>query len=71
MVQSDKLHKAKIRSIRAAVAGSPIVITPAAAEIPVHNFADWCERQKPAEIDAVILAWIVSHVPARTPADLS
>ena len=33
---------------------------------PALDFADWCERQKPADIDSVILDWLWSQVPART-----
>jgi hypothetical protein len=57
-----------LRALRAAVANSPIVI--ACAARPTRHFADWCDLHDPVDLDAVILAWIASHVPARTRATL-
>ena len=59
-------HTADLQSLLATIAASPIVVsTPAAA----RDFADWCERQQPADIDTVILGWLRSHAPQ--PAALS
>jgi hypothetical protein len=65
MTRSNSQDTDGLRALLAAIAGSPIVVA-AAAERPVRTFADWCEQQAPADIDRVILAWIASHVPART-----
>jgi hypothetical protein len=46
---------ADVRSLFAAVAGSPIVL-PLAARL-----ADWETTRKSADVDEVILAWIASH----------
>jgi hypothetical protein len=37
------------------IARSQIVVS---QPVPVRDFADWCERQRPADIDDVILAWL-------------
>jgi hypothetical protein len=34
-----------------------------ATRAPARDFADWCEQQKPADIDAVVLGWLRSHNP--------
>ena len=60
-----------LRVLRAAIAGSPIVVAPVGERRVIRDFGDWCEAQKPADLDRVILAWIASHVPARRLADLS
>ena len=55
-------HNADLQSLLAAIAASEIVV-------PVSNprdFADWCDRQRPAEIDTVILGWLRSQVPQPT-----
>jgi hypothetical protein len=69
MDRSDILDLPDLQALRAAVANSPIVV--AQTLRPVRHFADWCERHDPAELDAVILAWIASHVPARRLSALS
>jgi hypothetical protein len=51
--------QADLPSLLAAVATSPIVVPAPQA----RDFADWCRLQQPADIDAVILAWLRSHVP--------
>jgi hypothetical protein len=43
----------------AAIAASEIVVPVPAA----HDFADWCDLQRPAEIDTIILDWLRSQVP--------
>jgi hypothetical protein len=43
----------------AAIAASEIVV-----QVPnARDFADWCDLQRPAEIDTVILDWLRSQVP--------
>jgi hypothetical protein len=69
MTGSTILQSADLGMLLAAIAGSPIVVP--SASRPARHFADWCELQKPADIDAVILSWIASHVPARKPTALS
>jgi hypothetical protein len=51
-------------SLKAVIARSAIVVTQPTA--PAHDFADWCERQKPANIDDVILNWLRSQRPSRS-----
>ncbi len=56
---TDFNHNADLPSLLAAIAASEIVVS-----IPqARDFADWCELQKPADIDTVILGWLRSHVP--------
>ena len=56
---SSEPAKADLESLHAAIARSPICVRPLALEA---RLADWqCTRQA-ADIDAVILAWIVGHV---------
>ena len=69
MTGSTILQSADLGMLLAAVANSPIVLP--SASRPARHFADWCDLQKPADIDAVILSWIASHVPARKPTALS
>ena len=45
----------------ALVAGSPIISGP--LQRPAALFADWEKERKSSDIDALILAWIASHVP--------
>ena len=59
-------HIADLRSLRAAIARSPIVVRFCQAPAAARDFADWCETASP-DIDAVILAWLRSHVPLRAP----
>jgi hypothetical protein len=54
-----RLSHTDLELLLAAIAASEIVV-------PVSNprdFADWCDRQRPAEIDTVILDWLRSQVP--------
>jgi hypothetical protein len=55
-----------LETLAAIVARSPIIV-PA----PARDFADWCDRQKPADIDSVILAWLRSQAQVRARAKLS
>ncbi len=67
MTSSSPSERTELMTLLAAVSGSPIVLAVPAA----RHFAEWCELQKPADVDGVILAWIASHVPARDPTTLS
>jgi hypothetical protein len=49
--------EADLASLQAAIAGSPIVVRPFARPI-----ANWAAIRQSAEVDAFVLAWIVSHV---------
>ena len=69
MTGSNIPQSAILGMLVAAIARSPIVVP--SASRPARHFADWCDLQKPADIDAVILSWIASHVPARKPTALS
>jgi hypothetical protein len=48
-----------LRRVLALVAHAPIVVEPAA---PRAMLADWEEKRNSAEVDALVLAWIASHV---------
>lgn len=50
-----------LHALLALVAGSAIVCEP--AQPPEALFADWEKARKSADVDALILAWIASHVP--------
>jgi hypothetical protein len=52
---------ADLHAILALVAGS--TIGPAQLARPVALFSDWEKERKSANVDALILAWIASHVP--------
>jgi hypothetical protein len=49
-----------LRALLALVAGSPIRSGP--ARQAEDFFADWENERKSADVDALILAWIASHV---------
>jgi hypothetical protein len=51
-------HNADLQSLLAAIAASEIVVHGRTA----RDFADWCELQRPADIDTVILGWLRSQV---------
>jgi hypothetical protein len=54
-----RLSHTDLELLLAAIAASEIVVpTPSA-----RDFADWCDLQRPAEIDTVILDWLRSQVP--------
>jgi hypothetical protein len=52
---------ADLYAVLALVAGSPIISGP--LRRPAALFADWEKERKSSDIDALILAWIASHVP--------
>jgi hypothetical protein len=47
--------------VLALVAASTIVLKPAPRPEPI--FSDWETERRSADVDALILAWIASHVP--------
>ncbi|HEY6255783.1 MAG TPA: hypothetical protein VIY51_08320 [Xanthobacteraceae bacterium] len=51
---------ADLRALRALVERSPIRSLP--AQGPEAIFADWERDRKSTDVDALILAWIASHV---------
>ena len=59
---TDLNHNADLRSLLAAISASEIVVAGRTA----RDFADWCELQRPADIDTVILGWLRSHAPQPT-----
>lgn len=56
---TDFDRNADLPSLLAAVAASEIVVAARSA----RDFAEWCELQQPADIDAVILGWLRSQAP--------
>ena len=58
-------HTADLQSLLATIAASEIVVSGPTA----RDFAEWCELQRPADIDTVILGWLRSQ--ARQAAVLS
>ena len=56
---------ADLPSLLATIAASEIVVAARSA----RDFAEWCELQQPADIDAVILGWLRAQ--ARPAAPLS
>jgi hypothetical protein len=57
---SKRPAAADLDALLALVAGSRIVTEPA----PSASFSDWEKERKSPDVDALILAWIASHVPA-------
>jgi hypothetical protein len=55
------LATADLHALRAVVAASPI----RASRAPEGFFPDWQAARKSANVDALVLAWIASHVPGR------
>jgi hypothetical protein len=55
---------AELHTILALVAGSTIL--PSGLTRPAALFSDWEKERKSANVDALILAWIASHVPGST-----
>jgi len=53
---------AGLRAILGLVASSTIVLE-ATAPRPGREFSDWDAERRSADVDALILAWIASHVP--------
>jgi hypothetical protein len=56
---------ADLHAIFALVARSTIVLEEPAPR-PERLFADWEKDRRSADVDALILAWIASHVPGTT-----
>jgi len=54
------LVTADVRSLLEVVAHSPIRALPPGP--PQAIFSDWMKQRRSAEVDALILAWIASHV---------
>jgi hypothetical protein len=52
---------ASLRDVLALVAASTIVLKPAPRPEPI--FSDWETERRSADVDALILAWIASHLP--------
>jgi hypothetical protein len=50
---------ADLKSLRAAIVRSPILLRSATS---VRPFADWAKIRQSPDVDAFILAWIASHV---------
>jgi hypothetical protein len=59
MIASFK-RPADLHTLLALVAGSPILSGPAPQ--PEALFSDWESERKSADVDALILRWIASHV---------
>ena len=53
---------ADLEELKRAVAASPIVTGPSWLEL---RLADWENTRHAADVDTVILAWLVSHRPSR------
>jgi hypothetical protein len=53
---------ADLEELKRAVAASPIVSGPSWLEM---RLADWENTRRSADVDAVVLAWLVSHRPTR------
>jgi hypothetical protein len=58
---SDRPAAADLHAILALVTGSTILALPLTR--PAALFSDWEKERKSANVDALILAWIASHVP--------
>ncbi|MBX9773621.1 MAG: hypothetical protein K2Y71_04325 [Xanthobacteraceae bacterium] len=54
-----RLSHTDLELLLTAIAASEIVVPAPNA----RDFADWCDRQRPAEIDTVILDWLRAQVP--------
>jgi hypothetical protein len=52
---------ADLAALQAAVAASPILVP--VTRTPEDFFPDWQAARKSADVDALVLAWIASHVP--------
>jgi len=50
-----------LRALRAVIARSPILVRPIALKARLE---DWARTRHAPDVDAVVLAWIASHVPA-------
>jgi hypothetical protein len=59
--EAGALLMADMGALQAAVAASPILAPP--IRTPEDFFPDWQAARKSADVDALVLAWIASHVP--------
>ena len=59
MMASSEPANADLDTLRAAIARSPICVKSVALDAGI---ADWERTRQSADIDAVILDWIASHV---------
>ena len=57
-----ELPAAELEELKRAIAASPIVSGPSWLEL---RLADWENTRHAADVDTVILAWLVSHRPSR------
>jgi hypothetical protein len=56
-----RLARVDLRAVLQLIAGS--AIRPVPVPGPVVLFSDWEKERKSPDVDALILAWIASHVP--------
>ncbi len=68
MMDASELPSTDLQALRETISRSPIFLGHAAL---AARLADWKWTRLSADVDAVILAWIGSHVARRTPASLS
>jgi hypothetical protein len=68
MTACSELSPADLDALKAAVAHSPIVLRHLAL---ARRLADWQVTRMAPDVDEVILAWLASQAPRRTPAALS
>ncbi len=54
----ERSAAADLQALVAAIAGSPILV----ARTPAPFLPDWEKLRKSSDVDAVVLAWIASHV---------
>jgi hypothetical protein len=57
-----ELPAAELEELKRAIAASPIVTGPSWLEL---RLADWENTRHAADVDTVVLAWLVSHRPNR------
>ena len=57
-----ELPAAELEELKRAIAASPIVSGPSWLEL---RLADWENTRQAADVDTVILAWLVSHRPSQ------
>jgi hypothetical protein len=64
----SELPSTNLRALRETVSRSPIFLAPVAL---AERLADWERTRVSADVDAVILAWLGSHVSSRPRSALS
>jgi hypothetical protein len=57
-----ELPAAELEELKRAIAASPIVSGPSWLEL---RLADWENTRHAADVDTVVLAWLVSHRPSQ------